>query len=146
MERNTRQRLAIRDAIAKEDRPLLPSEVLQLAQLDCPGMGIATVYRNLKSLVDDGSLQVVSLPNENPRFELAGHHHHHHFQCRQCQKVFDIHACVDDVAKLLPQGFVLQDHDITLYGLCQPCAPKQTDDLAGSKHKHSDNHIHDHSH
>jgi Fur family ferric uptake transcriptional regulator len=34
MERNTRQRSAIRDAIARADRPLLPQEVLEAAQHD----------------------------------------------------------------------------------------------------------------
>jgi Fur family ferric uptake transcriptional regulator len=51
MERNTRQRSAIRDAIAQAQRPLLPHEVLEAARTEVPGMGIATVYRNLKALV-----------------------------------------------------------------------------------------------
>jgi hypothetical protein len=45
MERNTRQRSAIRDAIAQAERPLLPQEVLDAAQRAVPGLGIATVYR-----------------------------------------------------------------------------------------------------
>ncbi len=98
MERNTRQRSAIRDAIAQADRPLLPQEVLDAAQKEVPGLGIATVYRNLKALVEEGELQAVDLPGENPRFELVGHQHHHHFQCRQCQRVFDVHACPGDLS------------------------------------------------
>ena len=114
MERNTRQRSAIRDAIAQADRPLLPQEVLEHAQRDAPGLGIATVYRKLKSLVEDGELQAVHLPGENPRYELAGHHHHHHFQCTRCQRVFDVHACPGDLSRLAPRGFTVEDHDLTL--------------------------------
>ena len=69
MERNTRQRIAIREAIEVARRPLLPQEVLDQAQSLAPGLGIATVYRNLKALVDDGTLAVVQLPGENPRYE-----------------------------------------------------------------------------
>jgi Fur family ferric uptake transcriptional regulator len=123
MERNTRQRSAIRDAIARAERPLLPQEVLDAAQEDVPGIGIATVYRNLKALVDEGELQAVNLPGENPRFEVMGHRHHHHFQCRQCQRVFDVHACPGDLSHLAPQGFTVEDHDLTLYGRCRDCAP-----------------------
>jgi Fur family ferric uptake transcriptional regulator len=123
MERNTRQRSAIRDAIAQADRPLLPQEVLESAQKDVPGLGIATVYRNLKVLVEEGELQPVNLPGENPRFELVGHQHHHHFQCRQCLRVFDVHACPGDLARMAPQGFTVEDHDLTLYGRCRDCAP-----------------------
>ena len=43
-------------------------------------LGIATVYRNIRSLTEEGELSEVKLPGENPRFELAGHQHHHHFQ------------------------------------------------------------------
>lgn len=122
MERHTRQRAAIREAIVAAARPLLPQEVLQAAQRQVPGLGIATVYRNLKGLVEEGELRVVHLPGENPRFEATGHAHHHHFQCRQCQRVFDVHACPGDLSRLAPQGFTVEDHDLTLYGRCQDCS------------------------
>jgi len=99
MERNTRQRAAIRLAIEQAGRPLLPAEVLAAAQQDVPGLSLATVYRGLKALVEEGQLAPVSLPSEITRYERAGHHHHHHFQCRRCQRV----------------------HDLTLYGLCGDC-------------------------
>ena len=51
MERSTRQRTAIRDALEAAQRPLLPQEVLDAAQAQVPSLGIATVYRNLKQLV-----------------------------------------------------------------------------------------------
>lgn len=126
MERNTRQRAAIRDAITAADRPLLPQEVLDAAQALAQGLGMATVYRNLKSLVDDGELRTVNLPGENPRFERAGEAHHHHFQCKQCQRVFDVHACPGDLSRLAPPGFVVDDHDLTLYGRCNECPPRAT--------------------
>ncbi|MFM8899075.1 MAG: Fur family transcriptional regulator [Burkholderiales bacterium] len=124
MERSTRQRIAIRDTIANAGRPLLPQEVLDAAQNQVPGMGIATVYRNLKALALDGELRSVELPGENPRYELVGHGHHHHFQCKQCQRVFDVHACPGDLSKLAPQGFTVEDHDLTLYGKCSDCKAK----------------------
>jgi Fur family ferric uptake transcriptional regulator len=123
MERNTRQRSAIRTAIAQADRPLLPQEVLDAAQQEVPGLSIATVYRNLKALVEEGELQAVKLPGENPRFELVGHKHHHHFQCRQCHRVFDVHGCAGNFTRLAPKGFIVEDHDLTLYGRCTHCAP-----------------------
>lgn len=122
MERNTRQRSAIRDVIAAAARPLLPQEVLEAAQQQVPGLGIATVYRNLKNLLDEGTLRAVHLPGENPRFELACSSHHHHFQCLSCQRVFDVHACPGDFARLAPSGFQVEAHDLTLYGRCQDCA------------------------
>ena len=123
MERNTTQRAAIRQCLADAGRPLLPQEVLEAAQAQVPALGIATVYRNLKAMVDEGELRAVTLPGENPRFELAGHQHHHHFQCTQCQRVFDVHACPGDLSRLAPLGFTVDDHDLTLYGRCKDCGP-----------------------
>jgi Fur family transcriptional regulator, ferric uptake regulator len=136
MERNTRQRDAIRDAIAQADRPLLPQEVLGAAQRSVPGLGIATVYRNLKALVEEGALRPVNLPGENPRFEIVGHHHHHHFQCRQCQRVFDVHACPGDLSAMAPQGFTVEDHDLTLYGRCKDCAVSAPMPALAAAHRH----------
>jgi Fur family ferric uptake transcriptional regulator len=124
MERNTRQRAAILGAISRADRPLLPKEILQLAQRALPGLGIATVYRNLKSLLAEGQLKVVDLPAENARFEMAGGRHHHHFQCTRCQRVFDVDACPGDLSGLAPPGFAVEDHDLTLYGRCKECVPE----------------------
>ena len=81
------------------------------------------VYRNLKSLVENAELQVVQLPGENPRYERAGRHHHHHFQCRSCQRVFDVHACPGNLARMAPEGFSVEDHELTLYGRCADCRP-----------------------
>ena len=125
MERNTRQRSAIRDAIAQAGRPLLPQEVLAAAQASAPGLSIATVYRNLRALQDEGALRAVLLPGENARYELAGAAHHHHFQCLSCQRVFEVTACPGDLASLAPAGFTVEDHDLTLYGRCGDCAPRR---------------------
>lgn len=127
MERTTRQQTAIRVAIERARRPLLPQEVLAAAQREVPGLGIATVYRCLKRLCDEGALRTVDLPGENTRYEAATHEHHHHFQCMDCQRVFDIHACPGDLSGLAPAGFTVQSHDLTLYGRCVDCgAPRRT--------------------
>jgi Fur family ferric uptake transcriptional regulator len=121
MERTTRQRQAIREALQQADRPLLASEVLEQAKLAVPSLGIATVYRTLKTLVAEESLQIVALPGENPRFEFA-HGHHHHFCCKACKRVFDVHACPGDLSRLVPKGFSISNHELTLYGKCPDCA------------------------
>lgn len=122
MERTTRQRDAIRQALVQAGRPLLPTEILVAAQAEVPALGIATVYRNLKQLAEAGEVQSVELPGEAPRFEPGGHHHHHHFSCTVCQRVFDVHACPGDMQKLAPTGFQVERHELTLYGRCSECS------------------------
>jgi Fur family ferric uptake transcriptional regulator len=123
MERATRQNTAIRAALDSAGRPLSPAEVLDEARRHVAALGLATVYRNLKALVDSGAVQVVTLPGEVPRYELARQGHHHHFRCDACQRVFDVHQCPGDLAGIAPPGFAVSRHEITLYGLCSDCRP-----------------------
>lgn len=122
MERKTTQRSAIRESFSAAARPLSPQEVLDAAQAEVPSLGIATVYRNIKALIEEGWLQTVDLPGEAARYELADIGHHHHFHCRDCGKVFDIEGCPGKLQAMLPKGFQLDDHEIVLYGRCAECS------------------------
>jgi len=128
MERNTNQRIAIREAFIKADRPLGPQEAMDAAQAKVPKLGIATVYRTIKGLMDEGWLVPVALPGEPPRYELAQKHshHHHHFRCRSCEKVFDIAGCSKAIDTDIPPGFVVESHEVVVYGLCPACAGKHS--------------------
>lgn len=121
MERSTRQRTAISAAIDAAGRPLSPQEVLEAAQIDVPTLSMATVYRNIRALIDAGEISAVSLPGDSPRYESARHEHHHHFQCTNCLRVFDVHDCPGDLAGLAPAGFTVERHELTLYGRCNDC-------------------------
>ncbi|MCC6427663.1 MAG: transcriptional repressor [Phycisphaerales bacterium] len=121
MERQTRQRQAIREAFTTAGRPLSPSEILTLAKPRARGLGMATVYRSIRAMVEAGELVEVELPGEPPRYEIAGKHHHHHFHCRTCKKVYEVEGCPPDLGILVPRGFALEDHEVILYGRCASC-------------------------
>jgi Fur family ferric uptake transcriptional regulator len=124
MERNTRQRESIRQAFEEIDRPLGPQEVLEAAQSYMPGLGIATVYRTLKALTEEGWLIPVELPGEPQRYEISGKGHHHHFRCRSCDRVFETNGCVTNLRRLVPSGFQLDRHEVVLYGTCETCVQR----------------------
>ena len=119
--RQTRQKQAIRDAFTQADRPLSPEEVLALARKDVSAMSIATIYRNIGSLVEEQWLTVVALPGAAPRYEVAGKQHHHHFQCNDCEKVYELSGCEFAIKPQLPKGFRVTGHEFFLYGICADC-------------------------
>jgi len=124
MSRDTQQRDAIRNAFSDAKRPLSVNEILNLAKKQVAGIGIATVYRNLKALQKGNWIVQVDVPGQPPRWELSPKKHHHHFLCDCCDKLFEIHDCPEDIARLLPEGYVLEAHDILLRGKCSVCARK----------------------
>lgn len=122
MERRTRQRDAVRRVLGAARRPLGAAEVHEAAQGEAPGIGVATVYRTLKGMLDAGELVTVTLPGDTPRYEFAALGHHHHFHCRGCGRVFEVEGCPGNLARLAPPGFELQGHEVVLYGRCTGCA------------------------
>lgn len=121
MERKTRQRDAITSALLASRRPLLPQEILLKARAAAPSIGLATIYRNLKVLVAEGAVQVITLPGDSPRYETTQSDHHHHFQCTRCERVYDVPGCTGDMGGRAPRGFTVEHHEVTLYGRCSAC-------------------------
>ncbi len=121
--RKTKQRNAVREALEDAERPLSVDELLKSASRRVKGLGVATVYRAVATLADEGWLETVEIPGEPTRYERADKGHHHHFQCEKCDRAFDIVGCLDNVRKLVPPKFRVREHSVTLYGLCAACAP-----------------------
>jgi Fur family transcriptional regulator, ferric uptake regulator len=146
MERDTRQRRAVLDALAGSGRTLSPPEILALAQTHAPSLNLSTVYRQVKALEEVGEVVKVQLPGQAARFEarcrhgaplatgpadgaLASQpahdehgHHHHHFHCLVCDQVVPIHGCPGAMQELAPPGFEVERHDLVLHGRCAACA------------------------
>ncbi len=121
--RSTRQRDVIARVLDAAPGPLAVPEVLSRAQHDLPGLGIATVYRTLKLLTDQKRIHPVTLDGET-RYETAGKGHHHHFSCTRCGRVFTLHTCPVALPSgtVYPGGFIVEAHEVTLYGRCPDCA------------------------
>ncbi len=121
MKHNTRQRRAIVHCLSRARGPMSPHEIHAQAAEQVQGLGIATVYRNLKLLAKEGKIRELVLPGEGSRYEPAGLEHHHHFFCRGCARVFCIQGCPGEFSSMVPRGFILEEHDIVLYGRCDGC-------------------------
>lgn len=121
MIRRTRQRLAIEEVFQKERRPLTPPEVLQGAQRIAPGIGLRTVYRQLKDMAEQGVVVGVDYPGQPLRYEWVSHGHHAHFICRTCDRVFDLQLDVPDVEIRAPAGFTISGQETVFYGTCPDC-------------------------
>lgn len=128
MKRNTRQREAILASLHASGRSLSPVEIREEASRDVPNLSLTTVYRQLKGLVEEATVETVDLPGQSTRYEApcgesgeSADHHHHHFHCVHCEKVYPIHACPGSMAQLAPKGFRVERHDLTLHGRCPAC-------------------------
>ena len=124
MKRKTQQRDAMLKALDTASGPLTADELWQKAKGLEPKIGMATIYRNLKSLMQEEVVQEVHLPKQKTRFERKIAGHRHYFFCDNCKKVLYIQAscpvaALDGVT--LASGFSIRRHSLTFYGLCSSC-------------------------
>jgi len=132
MQRKTKQREHIREALTALGRPLSPTEIFNQAKKRCPSLSLATVYRGINNLLEEGKIVRVSLPGEPDRYETdeCAAHHHHHFHCDECRKVFDVAGCAEKLHPHLPEGFSVIRHEIVYYGNCKDCQKSELTRLA----------------
>jgi len=132
-QRQTSQRDAIVAVIEASNGPLTVQQIHEEAKKTLNRLGIATVYRNIKLLIESHQIHSIVLPDGQTRYESANLGHHDHFRCRKCDKIFDLPQCPMELPAglKLPGGFVVQDHELTLYGICPTCSSKKK--KSGSK-------------
>jgi Fur family transcriptional regulator, ferric uptake regulator len=123
VQRDTKQRRAIQQVFQEAERPLGPEEILARARQvpGLKGIGQATVYRTIASLLTDQLIVPVSIPGHPSRYEQAGLKHHHHFACTHCGCVFELAGCPYNGAMDVPPGFSVTGHEVILYGVCKTC-------------------------
>ena len=105
-------------------RHLSAEDVYKELLEDEGSIGLATIYRVLTQFEDAGLVIRHNFEGERSVFELNDEDHHDHMVCVKCGSVTEfldkrIEAQQDKVAE--DHGFTIQDHSLTLYGLCQRC-------------------------
>lgn len=121
MIRVTKQRMAILRCLSEAVRPLFIEEILEQAAIEIPQINLSTVYRTLRTLLEEEKITLVSLPGEKSCYEIYQNEHHHYFLCDGCSKVYYINQCLKGIAEMVPKGFHVLGHSITLNGFCLDC-------------------------
>jgi Fur family ferric uptake transcriptional regulator len=121
MSRSTEQRRAIVEELRRSASAVTAQELH--ARLD--GVGLATVYRNLQRLAEEGQADTLRRESGEVAFLVCAAGHHHHLTCRSCGRVEEVRDCrLEDWAKDVAgrHGFTHVEHSAELYGLCGRCA------------------------
>ncbi|TWT12449.1 Fur family transcriptional regulator [Streptococcus sp. sy004] len=95
---------------------------------DYPSMSLATVYNNLKVLVDEGFVSELKLPQDNTSYYDFLGHHHPHVICQNCGRIVDVMLTNLPDVKLAIQaetGFKITKTQTMIYGICPLCQEKK---------------------
>jgi len=131
MKRNTRQRDAVRTALAESEQFVSAQSLHAALRGGGSSIGLATVYRALTDLADEGEADSLQQEGEALYRACTPGSHHHHLICRSCGTTVEIAAdSVEQWARdvATQHGFTRAEHVVDVFGLCEACTRLQ--DLA----------------
>jgi Fur family transcriptional regulator, peroxide stress response regulator len=101
------------------------AEIFEAVNRVDPRSSRATIYNNLRDLVQAGLVREVAVEGRAARFDVRGMRHHH-FICDRCGTVEDVEWYdVPGPAAASLGKRVLRECELIFRGLCTKCAPRR---------------------
>jgi Fur family peroxide stress response transcriptional regulator len=120
--RRTPQRYAVMAFLMEHNRHPTAVEIFEAVNRVDPRSSRATIYNNLRDLVQAGLVREVAVEGRAARFDAKGVRHHH-FICDRCGNVEDMEWYhVPKPASRSLGKRVLRDCELNFRGLCAKCA------------------------
>ena len=119
----TPQRVAILECLHEKTHPTI-DEVYQKVLQKLPSVSLATVYKNLNALYDEGAVKQVNT-GKVIRYDIMGSAHIHSV-CKKCHRVTDIFLGEKESESIFDRigvstGQKVEGCDITVFGVCPSC-------------------------
>ena len=119
----TFQRMTILSAIEELGHANV-DEIYEKVRQSHPTLSLATVYKNIITMVDEGVLVEVPIVGKKSKFELKKEEHLH-LVCVECGSVvdreLDEHLAEETRKVASSSSFVLRERQLNLYGVCGEC-------------------------
>ncbi|WP_242610942.1 Fur family transcriptional regulator [Blastococcus saxobsidens] len=122
--RSTRQRSALVALLEELDEFRSAQDLHALLRARGDAVGLATVYRTLQSLVDDGQLDVLRSTDGEAAYRRCSPSHHHHLVCRSCGRTVEVADPPVErwAARMAAEhGFTDVQHQVEVFGTCAAC-------------------------
>ena len=124
--RPTRQQAAVAEMLGRSEEFTSAQTVHARLRDAGEGVGLATVYRALQSMVEAGTVDVLRTDDGEAVYRACSTHHHHHLVCRQCGRTVEVEGpaverWADAVAA--ENGFSDVTHTLEIFGTCADCRP-----------------------
>ena len=124
----SRKREAIREVLMSTESHPTAEWIFSRLKPEIPDLSLATVYRNLSEMKQNGEIQSVAFWGGKERFD-GNVAKHSHFVCDNCGKIDDFHFIrhnteLDDEAQKHFGGKV-NFHTLVFHGTCNECIGKE---------------------
>ena len=113
------------ESITSKFMPSFSRKTVTFGAIKSPRSSRATIYNNLRDLVQAGLVREVPVEGRAARFDVKSMRHHH-FICDRCGNVEDLEWY--DVPRPAAASLgirMLRESELILRGLCGKCAPRR---------------------
>ncbi|WP_219968114.1 peroxide-responsive transcriptional repressor PerR [Streptococcus gordonii] len=92
-----------------------------------PNMSLATVYNNLKVLIDEGFVSELKVRNDTTTYYDFMGHQHLNVICEKCGRIADMDLDLPDVQQEAADqtGYQITKSQMVVYGICPDCVARQ---------------------
>lgn len=123
MPRKSKQKEAVSRVLKETSCHPTAEWVYKQVRREIPNISLGTVYRNLKSLNQEGKVLKLELSGSLSRYD-GNTRNHYHFRCERCGNISDVDEPVNSefnerLAK--KTGFRVSYHRLEFRGLCKDC-------------------------
>ena len=123
MERKTKQREIIYlDICNRYDHPTTEM-IYDSVRKRNPSIGLATVYRTVKVLTDEGLIQKITIKDGSVHYDY-NRDQHCHLVCTICNTIIDVDINKACEIKKEIEGFKVLKTDLQIHGICKNCQKK----------------------
>lgn len=91
--RKTKQKEIILNILRQKDIHLTAEQIYKSAKKKIMNISLATIYRNLESMVESGMLYEVYVAGFPKWYEIKKYSCHGHLFCNSCNKLIDVVDC-----------------------------------------------------
>lgn len=123
--RQTRQRTAVSDLLARTDQFRTAAQIHDDLRHRGENIGLTTVYRTLQRMVGAEQLDSIQTDEGETAYRRCSVGHHHHLVCRSCGRTVEVEGPAIEqwsAQTAGEHGFSDVSHHLELFGLCEACA------------------------
>lgn len=120
----TPQRLVIIESIDKYGHINI-DKLYQEVKAQFSSISLATIYKNINSMIQNLLLLEVKIPNQKSVFEMVKEQHSH-LVCSECEEVLDVKVDTKKIVNTLSNdyNFEINQSDLVFSGKCIQCSKK----------------------
>jgi Fur family transcriptional regulator, peroxide stress response regulator len=114
------QRLKVLEYLTQNKCHPTVDQIFTDLQRDISTLSKTTVYNTLRILVEAGLVRVITIEDNETRYDI-GIENHGHFKCESCGTIYDFRVNIDSLKSDDLNNYKINDKNVYFKGVCPIC-------------------------